>query len=280
MASRFAEGTRPLRGRWLDSGAMGSRDARPPAPAFQPVRSRRVAEDVIAQIVELIQNGDLVPGDRLPPERTIAAQTDVSRPTIRHALKVLAEAGVIEAASSPSKGTTVVSDVVPFDLIHDQVEPHLDELAGVLEVRRIFEPRVAQLAAHYMNQDDIDAMARAIDHQAARRDDRVRFNDADARFHFLMGRATHNPTVVAHMRLLQKDLRLLRDMSMTEAFDPDHSLDMHRRTLDAIVSGDEQGIDVVMDEHLCILENLFVTAGGRLRARRPPSFLGGQLSIR
>ena len=62
-------------------------------------------------------------------------------------------------------------------------------------------------------------------------------------------------------------------MSIRESFEPDNSLDMHDRTLAAIVRGDEAEIDVVMDEHLRMLESLFESIGGRLRTRRPPSFL-------
>ena len=62
-------------------------------------------------------------------------------------------------------------------------------------------------------------------------------------------------------------------MSIRESFEPDNSLDMHHRTLAAIVRGDEAEIDVVMDEHLRMLESLFESIGGRLPTRRPPSFL-------
>ncbi len=246
---------------------------RPPV-SFQPVRTRRVAEDVIAQITELINAGDLGPGDRLPPERAIAAQTQVSRPTVRQALQTLADAGVIAAGASPAKGTQVMLDLVPPDLLDDGRPRALDEMAGTLEARRVIEPRVAQLAALYMTRTDIDALTAAIEHQAALREDRVKFNDADARFHFLMGRATHNGSILTHTRLLQRELRVLRDISMTESFDPDESLDVHRRTLAAIVGGDHDAIEAVMDEHLSLLECAFTAAGGRLRARRPPQFLG------
>lgn len=104
-------------------------------------------------------------------------------------------------------------------------------VASVLEARRILEPRVAQLAAFHATTDDIDAVRRSIAQQAALRHDRVRFNEVDARFHMLIARATHNPSVETMCR----DLRISRDMSMRESFEPDQSIDIHTRTLDAIV---------------------------------------------
>ncbi|MGG5259693.1 FadR/GntR family transcriptional regulator [Phycicoccus avicenniae] len=241
---------------------------------FHPVKTRRAAEDVIAQIAEMIHAGDLVPGDRLPPERAIAAQTQLSRPTIRQALQRLSEAGLLLAGDSPAKGTQVVSDVIPPDLFGVGRPAAFDEMASTLEARRVIEPRVAQLAALYMTDRDVDDLAASIDRQADLAEDRVRFNDADARFHFLLGRATHNSSILAHTRLLQRELRILRDISMTESYDPEQSLDVHRRTLAAIVEGDHDTIEIVMDEHLSLLEDTFTAAGGRLRARRPPTFLG------
>ncbi len=58
--------------------------------AFSPVRTRRTFEEAVEQIAERISLGELSPGDQLPSERTLAQQMEISRPTVREALKVLA----------------------------------------------------------------------------------------------------------------------------------------------------------------------------------------------
>ena len=60
--------------------------------SFEPVSSRRTFEEAVEQIAERIKAGDLHMGDRLPSERDLAAQMRISRPTLREAVKVLAEA--------------------------------------------------------------------------------------------------------------------------------------------------------------------------------------------
>lgn len=241
--------------------------------AFVSVRGRRVVEEVLDQIVEAVRLGDLDVGDRLPTERKLAELFEVSRPTVREAAKLLVDAGVLEANAGSGGGLVVLTDVIPNALLDERIDLRMGDVASVLEARRILEPRVAQLAAFHATTDDIDALRRSIAQQAALRHDRVRFNEVDARFHMLIARATHNPSVETMCRDLQRDLRISRDMSMRESFEPDQSIEMHTRTLDAIVRGDETEIEVVMDEHLALLEALFESIGGRLRTRRRPSFL-------
>src|SRR4051812_46206283 len=64
---------------------------------FRPVAQRRAFEDVIVQVEEAIAAGRLQAGDRLPPERDLAAQMRVSRASVREALRVLEAFGVIAA---------------------------------------------------------------------------------------------------------------------------------------------------------------------------------------
>ena len=62
---------------------------------FSPARGRRAFDDIIEQIRERLKNGELKPGDRLPSERFLAEQFDVSRNTVREALRMLEIAGLI-----------------------------------------------------------------------------------------------------------------------------------------------------------------------------------------
>src|SRR5688572_5055242 len=101
------------------------------APVFRPIRPYRTFEQAISQIADGIANGTLQPGQALPGERRLAAEMDVSRRTIREAIRVLEEAGVVEVVPGPGGGTFVKSVVVPADLMF-HVELQLSELSDVL----------------------------------------------------------------------------------------------------------------------------------------------------
>src|SRR3712207_2621581 len=133
--------------------------------SFEPVSSRRTFEEAVDQIAERIKSGDLHVGDRLPSERELAAQMRISRPTLREAIKTLTEAGVLEVRRGQSGGIFVAAELVPRELLRSRQEIRFSEIAGVLEARRLLEPRVAQLAAVHASDDDFDVMARTIERQ-------------------------------------------------------------------------------------------------------------------
>src|SRR5688500_1348794 len=114
---------------------------------FRPVTTRRVVEAVVEQIIDAIRSGELKVKDRLPPERTLAAQLEVSRPTVRAAIKLLADSGVAEVWPGPRVGTIVRTHVIGPDLLREPARRPLGEVADALQARRLLEPGVAQLAA-------------------------------------------------------------------------------------------------------------------------------------
>lgn len=231
---------------------------------FTPLQTRRTFEEAVDQIAERIQFGELGVGDQLPPERALAAQMRISRPTVREALKVLADSGVLEVRPGPTGGAFVRSEFVPREVIHHRSELRLNEVGGVLEARRLLEPQVARLAARHASAPDFEVMERTIVQQAriATTDPVVvahedRFLALDMRFHLAIARATGNSTVVSLMRTLLRRLDIARDMALHAPPTIEWSLEIHQQTVDAIRSGDEARIDAVMDEHLAELERAF-----------------------
>jgi len=247
--------------------------------AFEPVATRRTFEEAVQQIVEKVRSGDLHQGDRLPSERELAAQMQISRPTLREAVKVLTEANVLEVRRGQSGGIFVASELVPRELLKTRREIRVSEVAGVLEARRLVEPRVAQLAAVHAGEDDFAAMQATIDRQRelAGTPDFLSHEDLflqlDLKFHMAMARATRNSTIVSLMRSLLRQLEIARDMAMHAPLVPDWTVEIHERTLAAIRGADFALIDEVMDEHLAQLEQIWERETGRGLVRPLPDFL-------
>jgi GntR family transcriptional regulator, transcriptional repressor for pyruvate dehydrogenase complex len=246
---------------------------------FEPVATRRTFEEAVDQIAERIKSGDYLPGDRLPSERELAARMRISRPTLREAVKTLVEAGVLDVRRGQSGGIFVASELVPRELLRTKSEIRVGEVAGVLEARRLVEPRVAQLAAVHAGEEDFAAMQATIERQRelAGSDDFLRHEDLflqlDLKFHLAIARATRNSTVVSLMRSLFGRLEIARDMAVHAPLVPDWVIDIHERTLAAIRSADFEQIDEVMDEHLSQLEQIWERETGRGLVRPLPDFL-------
>ena len=230
---------------------------------FTPVQTRRTFEEAADQIAEKVRTGELRTGDRLPGERSLATQMQISRPTLREAVKVLVDAGVLEVRRGPGGGMYVATDVVPTALVRHSASLRLAEIAAVLEARRLLEPQVAQLAALRATEEDLQAMARSIDAMRElvsdgwhlRHEDR--FLQLDVQFHLALARAAGNPTVETLMRTLLRQLEIARDMAMHVPLVPEWTIEIHERTLAALRSGDPDEVEAVMDEHLGQLERTY-----------------------
>src|SRR3712207_5880575 len=134
---------------------------------FEPVRTRHTFEEAAEQIAGKVRAGELQTGDKLPPERDLAVRMEISRPTLREAVRILADAGVVEVRRGPGGGIFVAGDVVPVELVRERSSIRLEEVADVLEARRLVEPGVARLACRRATEADLEAMERSI---AAMRD--------------------------------------------------------------------------------------------------------------
>jgi DNA-binding FadR family transcriptional regulator len=246
---------------------------------FIPVGPRRTFEGAVEQIAERIRLGELVAGERLPSERELAAAMQISRATLREAVRVLAGAGVLAVRAGSTGGTFVASDYVPIELLRSKSDMRLDEVAGVLEARRLIEPRVAQLAAVNAREEDFFQLQRTIDRQIAllARGDVLehedRFLQLDTQFHLGVARASGNSTIVSLMRTLLRQLEIARDLALHEPPTASWVIDVHERTLAAIRSADHDRIETVMDEHLAELEHAWERATDRRLVRPLPDFL-------
>lgn len=262
----------------VDQGAVRHEDVSRPVSgsrgrsfAGQKIAGRATHHDVIAQLASAIQLGSLRFGDRLPSERTLADQFGVSRATVRKASQVLADAAVLEIRSGrgPNSGIYVRSDVVPASLAAPAEELPLEQIAGVLEARRLFEPRVAQLAGFLATPDDLDELERIIDAQREVADDTMRVRGLDASFHLAIARATHNVTLIGLMQTLQQRLKLARH-PLPVAEEAWLTIDIHERTAQAIATRDPDLIEITMLEHLAVLEEAWRQQTGREVIRRAP----------
>jgi DNA-binding FadR family transcriptional regulator len=246
---------------------------------FEPVATRRTFEEAVEQIADKVRSGELSVDDRLPSERELAQQMRISRPTLRETVKVLAEAGVLDVRRGQAGGIFVRSELVPRELLRTRFEVRVGEVAGVLEARRMLEPRVAQLAAVHAGDDDFLAMQRVIARQRelAAASDFLRNEDLflqlDLKFHLVIARATRNSTIVQLMRQLFRRLEIARDMAVHAPLVPDWVIDIHERTLAAVRAADFPLIDRVMDEHLAQLEQIWERETGRGLVRPLPDFL-------
>jgi GntR family transcriptional repressor for pyruvate dehydrogenase complex len=153
--------------------------------AFQELGRRSLSRDAAEQLKRAILDGTLAPGDRLPPERELAARLGVSRPTLRGAVNALVIMGLLD--SRHGSGTFVAAGAgarVPEDDGSSIVIDIGDSpLVALFELRLLFEPLAAQRAAARIEPADIDELMRLLDELETHVDDAAEFVRIDAEFH-------------------------------------------------------------------------------------------------
>ena len=168
--------------------------------AWQPLSRSRTYERVLDQIEEQILTGRLGVGDRLPPERDLAAMLGVSRAAIREALRVLEAQGVLgrpQVGAGPDAGS-VIADLPSIGLsrlLRLHVALANFPLTDVVEARTTLERASARLAASNASPDHLTRLHAIIAQMAGVDVTREAFNDLDTDFHVLLAEAAGNRLV-------------------------------------------------------------------------------------
>ena len=128
---------------------------------FQSIEPRRLYRQIADQVRMLIRNGEFAAGARLPPERDLARELGVSRPSVREALIALEVEGLVEVRI----GSGIYVRAVP----NGQARDATDALAGpfeLLRARRVIESECAALAAKAARRAQLRAIDTALDEMA------------------------------------------------------------------------------------------------------------------
>ncbi|MGW7006909.1 FadR/GntR family transcriptional regulator [Streptomyces sp. NPDC054933] len=214
-------------------------------------------DDLANQLLDEIIDGTYPPDSALPSELELAERAGVSRLTVREAIKSLRVRNIVRVERG--KGTYVN----PHDrwTALDAVLRAARSLGGagaegvpyrLLEARRIIEVSVAELAAARRTDDDLAAMARAIDGTvaAAAAEDVEAFAAADIEFHQAVLVAARNPFISALLDPLGQLLVEARTQTSTHAPLRQHAIEHHRYLLEAIRAQDPEQARWAMHAHL------------------------------
>jgi DNA-binding FadR family transcriptional regulator len=174
--------------------------------SFAPVKRRRAFEDIIFQVENAIYEGRLTVGDRLPPERELAEIFQVSRASVREALRVLEAFGVLTArrGTGADSGSIVSAenDSPLSGLLRLYASLLQMPLTDLLEVREALETLTARRAAERASDEDVERFRALLEAMRAAKDPEE-FLAADTEFHVLLARSSGNsvaPLIMGALR--------------------------------------------------------------------------------
>lgn len=226
---------------------------------FNSIDSERggtTAEEVVSRLREMIHRGELQSGDRLPPERDLAKQLGVSRPTLRAGIRSLSAVGVLK--SKQGAGTFVVEadaspalDSNPLRLL---ASLHGFSSAEMFEARLLLEMAITGLAAERATSEHLANLAEELAEMFATQDEPEEYLVHDMRFHQAIAAASGNRIITALMNMVVSILFDVRSKTVHRAHDLKESAEMHRQIFRAIREGKTEAARSAMRDHLLLAQ--------------------------
>ncbi len=229
---------------------------------FTPIKTKRLYEEIVEQIKQLITNGNLKPGDRLLAERELAEQFQVSRASVREAIRTLEMLGVIDIR--PGEGTFVRStdadDIIRPLAMFLAVER--SSLLDMFEMRRIFETATASLAAQRATLEELDQIESMLENMRERLNvqDPEKGEEFDAAFHYAVAEATHNSLLTKLFKTVSEEFAKANSVARRQLYQDNIQnaqkiIDQHSEILEAIRSRSPQAASAAMLAHLIFAED-------------------------
>jgi GntR family transcriptional repressor for pyruvate dehydrogenase complex len=238
---------------------------------LKAIKKTRIYEEVVGQLRQLIEEGRLRAGDRLPSERELAETFRVSRASVREAIKTLESEGLVASRAGSGTFITAVDVEALIQPLASSLSRGKDALLDLFEMRRLVEPSIAALAAERATPADILRLKEILDEQAQQISRGASAVESDAAFHFAIGQATHNAALQRLVAAIVDILKPAREQSLQTAGRAHKSLASHREILGAIERHDADMARQAMQRHIEAVErNVLAPGEATRRGPAPP----------
>ena len=219
-------------------------------PRFEPIRQFRVSEEVTDRIKRAILLGEFKAGDKLPSERDLAKQFQVSRVAIREALRKLEHSGFIVTRQGATGGTYVTD--LTFEYLTDAfLDLFLSDKIGIPElyqVRLFLEPEIARLAALAITPGYTQRLKEALQIEELPATSLREDIGMTTAVHYILAEMCGNRFFEA---ILRSSMKLTH--RVIEVVNPDpytlHPRGVHRPIVEAVLSGDSEAASSAMKKH-------------------------------
>jgi GntR family transcriptional repressor for pyruvate dehydrogenase complex len=222
---------------------------------FQNIGNKLTLSQRIERTIEnAIREKKLALGSKLPTEREMCESFGVSRTALREALRRLSARGLITIQKGSGMYVSEINIQDAIDNLNLYYDLKFDKnlLEQIIEVRSIFEPEIARLAALNRSKKDLDVLNKLLKKfEQCDPDNTQREADLDNRFHLAITKATQNPIVQITMEPIYSLLPRMRNYIYGNIEgEKTITLKFHRALLDALQEQDEQQALLIMKEHL------------------------------
>ena len=201
------------------------------------------------QIKDIVKSGELKRGDKLPSERELALRLNVSRTSVREAIKALETLGLVE--SKHGGGNYIKNDfedilLEPLSIAFMLLGSNNSE---ILELRKVIEPEVASMAAKNITENEIKELENIIEKLSKTTDSKI-CASLDKEFHYVIAKASKNHLLSTIVFSVSSLIEEYIDESKMYEIDREKVINDHKIILEAIISHDSKKAFIEAKNHL------------------------------
>lgn len=220
---------------------------------LRPIKPKRLSDQIFEQLRDSIYRGQLKPGEKLPPERELAAAFNVSRPSLRAAMDKLTHIGLIEQRQGQGTFVRSLQSRYEQNPLRKVMEGEEVSLVDLLEVRLGLEVQSVAMAATRATDKDISAMEMCVQDMLSRVDEGEVGSEEDVAFHMAIAYATKNSAQIYLMRNFYELLFHAINESrfyLSEAGNLSRMGQQHSEILQCIKGRDPESAQEKMKDHI------------------------------
>lgn len=220
---------------------------------FSPIKSTKVYEQVIEQVKNMIIDGTLKKGDKLPSERELAEHLQVSRTSIREALRALQVIGLVECRQGEGNFIKQSFENNLFEPLSIMFMLQKSDTSEIIELRKIIEIETASIAAKKVTEEELNSMKFLIDVLKGSEDEEERVK-ADKKFHYTIAHASKNFLIVSILNavssLIDSFIKDARKKILADKENVDVLVKQHKDIYMALKERDPAKASEAMEKHL------------------------------
>ncbi len=225
---------------------------------FSEVNDHQAHSEILEQICDAILRGELKKGDWLPSERDIALQTCLSRTSVREAIRVLSEAGMVRIVPGRGGGTQVINASLPAQLLGVPIENEGQRLLEFYEARNIIETSAALLTAARATPEQIEELEQVVAEMEklveTTPSDYSTYLTIDAHFHRLVVQGSGNRVLFDSYIPILRQVMLVNDMVNVLDLHP-YGLPTMQQFLQAVKERNPEEARAAINAHVTPLSN-------------------------
>ena len=228
---------------------------------FRQIRPRSIPKGIVQQIKDLIREGKLHPGEKLPSERSLAEIFGVGRSSLREAINSLETLGLVEKKNRAGIYVKSIASPIISDPLMQMLEEDETRFFDLYEIRKDIEIASAYMAAQKRTDSDLAKMKNILDKMKENAEKKFIERGDDLDFHMAIAFGTHN---LLRTHTLKNIFDMFGDFitHVANKLNRDRknitlNMDQHKKIFEAIREADSERARDLMNEHLTWVEKIW-----------------------